>query len=513
MRASTSQGNLNLRSDLLALLQNRKKEQEYGINKTYKQFESTYNKDFRESSQSKQIESLKALDNNGLNTNTNKSRSLLQSQSLLDLKNERGHLLQQYLQAKKRSTHRNIQSFQGSRDNLKGQKQLLLRNNAKDKQQFQTINGGAAPKIKSQSVIQKQSEEQQSKVIEEYFSKTVAQTPVMRKSESQNDFQSQIMNKQLRTQTPQAQLKQNSTLSHGNRSQSQVSLLKETFPKKHKYLLDHIEHMQDCPQLVCICCSTKTGDHFVPFKYPHQMGTQYEKIFTKEVNDQGHRAPMFILDNEKQFGTKVQSGQQYVTTQRNDYKLFQVKPVFGGVKKYNDHALYDEEGNKKERLDFHQNSSYRTNFRGLHIDGVYHEKNPVYPVYSMPFKDKSSYQKTFNALQIPVDENREYDRTLVADLRKRAKEGRVLCQDMPFQSTTTNRVNFSATKPYDKAVLCPPPVDTVKTFTKPELTFMSMKQQDYVAKLKPKCEINQLKHQMMNGTATCKHSFKQLIGL
>lgn len=155
---------------------------------------------------------------------------------------------------------------------------------------------------------------------------------------------------------------------------------------------------------------------------------------------------------------------------QNDFKEFNVRPTFGGMKKYKDHALYDSEGNRKEHLDFHQNSSYRTNFRGLTVDGVYHEKNPIFPVYSMPFKDASSYQKTFNLAVQPIKEEREFDHNMVEDLKKRCKQGyylyllnhyfsRVLYQDMPFEPTTTTKSTIGFGRPYDKATLCPPPYD------------------------------------------------------
>lgn len=41
----------------------------------------------------------------------NKRSTMVQSQSLVNLKNERANLLQEYMQAKKRSNHRNIQTL------------------------------------------------------------------------------------------------------------------------------------------------------------------------------------------------------------------------------------------------------------------------------------------------------------------------------------------------------------------------------------------------------------------
>ena len=109
---------------------------------------------------------------------------------------------------------------------------------------------------------------------------------------------------------------------------------------------------------------------------------------------------------------------------QNDFKIFAVRPTYGGEKKYKDHALYDPEtGKLKEHLAFYQNSTYRTNHINLHVDGQYHEKNPIYPIYSMPFKDKSSYQKTYNDIKGKMKEEQEYDKTMVEDLKKRAKEG------------------------------------------------------------------------------------------
>ncbi len=67
------------------------------------------------------------------------------------------------------------------------------------------------------------------------------------------------------------------------KSESDSNLLKSIFPKKHRYLADYIEHMQKCPDPVCICCSTKVGDHFVPFKYPENIGSTYEKQCLKNA--------------------------------------------------------------------------------------------------------------------------------------------------------------------------------------------------------------------------------------
>jgi hypothetical protein len=69
--------------------------------------------------------------------------------------------------------------------------------------------------------------------------------------------------------------------------------------------------MQSCPELVCVCCSTKTGDHFVPFKYPQNIGTSYMKVFTKDNTAPGGKSKLFNLDGEKKFGTDVRSGAQY----------------------------------------------------------------------------------------------------------------------------------------------------------------------------------------------------------
>lgn len=65
------------------------------------------------------------------------------------------------------------------------------------------------------------------------------------------------------------------------------------------YLADHLEHMQECPDLVCVCCSAKKGDHFVPFKYPQNLGSTYEKTCFNTLNSYGGKSNQFILDKEK----------------------------------------------------------------------------------------------------------------------------------------------------------------------------------------------------------------------
>lgn len=60
----------------------------------------------------------------------------------------------------------------------------------------------------------------------------------------------------------------------------------------------------------------------MPFRYPTKIGTVYEKTFTKENNENGKKPDMFILDNEKVFGTKVRSGHQYISTQRVSIQIF-----------------------------------------------------------------------------------------------------------------------------------------------------------------------------------------------
>ncbi|CDW77257.1 UNKNOWN [Stylonychia lemnae] len=515
--------NLGLRNDLRSILQGRKKEQEYALNKNYSQFETTYHKDFKDNSLTRLQQATETQDS--------QTKKLLgHSQSVMGLQQERVQILNEYMKAKKRATHRNIQTFQASRSEIK---------NLKSPQ---------PQRAESQLKVHKTNNEGQSQqVIENYFNKTIKSPQV--ESRSQNLLEESDYNHlnghqdsdkhnhqhhhqhqhQHQHQQHQHQHQQhhhdhqrinihqynnvNLPRTHSlmqHRSASETKLLKQAFPKKHKYLIDHIDHMQNCPQLVCVCCSAKTGDHFVPFRYPTKIGTVYEKTFTKENNEKGKKPDMFILDNEKVFGTKVRSGQQYNSTQRNDYKVFTVKPVYVGEKKYKDHMLYDENGNRKPHIDFVANSSYRQNFIDHNLAGQYHEKNPIFPFYSLPFKDKSSYQKTYNNLKQPLQEEKEFDKNLLEDNARKGKQGRVLQQDLPFQSTTTNRKTYSNIKPYDFATPKPPVVQAVTTHAFQE-HFQSLKQKDFNGKIKPICEITDIKHKLMNGTLSCPHPFEMTL--
>ena len=40
-------------------------------------------------------------------------------------------------------------------------------------------------------------------------------------------------------------------------------------------------------KLVCVCCSNNQPDHFIPFKYPSNLGTYYTKNFDKSVLSNG----------------------------------------------------------------------------------------------------------------------------------------------------------------------------------------------------------------------------------
>lgn len=48
MRASTTKNALGIRGDLRNILLNKKKQQEYSLNKDYEQFQTTYTKDFND---------------------------------------------------------------------------------------------------------------------------------------------------------------------------------------------------------------------------------------------------------------------------------------------------------------------------------------------------------------------------------------------------------------------------------------------------------------------------------
>jgi hypothetical protein len=58
------------------------------------------------------------------------------------------------------------------------------------------------------------------------------------------------------------------------------------------------------------------------------------------------------------------------------------------------------------------NSQFRAQFVDLSAGGANIEKRPIYPVYQLPFKGKSSYQKTFNSDDSKAVKEEEYEKTL-----------------------------------------------------------------------------------------------------
>jgi hypothetical protein len=48
--------------------------------------------------------------------------------------------------------------------------------------------------------------------------------------------------------------------------------------------------------MVCVCCSSKGNDHFIPYKYPSGMATVSQAEFVKAREDQIDRTEKFNLD-------------------------------------------------------------------------------------------------------------------------------------------------------------------------------------------------------------------------
>lgn len=69
------------------------------------------------------------------------------------------------------------------------------------------------------------------------------------------------------------------------------------------------------------------------------------------------------------------------------------------------------------------NSAYRTNYVDLSLGGTNIERRPNFPVYQLPFKGTSSYQKTYNGNEKLVVQEEEYEKLLKKQLKDKMKKG------------------------------------------------------------------------------------------
>lgn len=67
------------------------------------------------------------------------------------------------------------------------------------------------------------------------------------------------------------------------------------------------------------------------------------------------------------------------------------------------------------------NTAYRVNHVDFSAGGVYHERRPNYPFYSLPFKGDSSYQNTY--INDKLAEDTEYEKNLKKDMKVRMRKG------------------------------------------------------------------------------------------
>lgn len=137
-------------------------------------------------------------------------------------------------------------------------------------------------------------------------------------------------------------------------------------------------------------------------------------------------------------------------------------------------------------------SAYRSTYVDFSQGGVWHEKRPVYPIYTMPFNTASTYQEVYKDKGAMGEQEMKEARNKRRELMKRMRKGNVLHQDMPFDGMTTAKQFHEAKKPWEKAKMIDPWNQKVKTFTNSK-QFESTTQKEYKFKKRHACEVEELR--------------------
>ena len=125
----------------------------------------------------------------------------------------------------------------------------------------------------------------------------------------------------------------------------------------------------------------KLTDKIVRYPYPKKMGTSYQKSYPTQSSEKKKFEP-FNLEKEHRIINPHKM--ELRTTNRADFQSFRVVKEKKPAKR--------AEGTNAPLT---KHSSYAAQFPNWGQVPVFHEKDPQYPYYSLPFRGTSSYGQSF----------------------------------------------------------------------------------------------------------------------
>jgi hypothetical protein len=127
-------------------------------------------------------------------------------------------------------------------------------------------------------------------------------------------------------------------------------------------------------------------DRVVKYKYPPQVGTNYQKDYAKynSIKTAGAFSKADNFNVEKEHKIINPHKVEKLTINRIDYQPFNIQP--------REPKKYKAPAPKKYAP---MKSAYQQEFQNWGPNEVIHEKDPQYPCYSLPFKGTSAYARTF----------------------------------------------------------------------------------------------------------------------
>ena len=134
----------------------------------------------------------------------------------------------------------------------------------------------------------------------------------------------------------------------------------------------------------------RCSDKFIKLSYPKTLYSEYMKDFSDKLKQTNVISKDDAFNLEKEAKIINPHRMDFETTHSSTFKNFKIIPT----KK--DHPMYINDSKPLV-----SSSSYQKNFPNW-MNGrndVFHEKAPVYPIYSLPFQGASFYKEQFSDAQ------------------------------------------------------------------------------------------------------------------